>query len=212
MVNPSPGSVFASRLRDVRALRRLGRNELAVLVADLGVPMSAQVIKKIEQGGRRAENVSLVELLAFAAALNVGPVHLLAPNDDAAAVAYPIGRPIEAAHLRGWLRGLVPLNPEGWAEFARSWPGSELKRGLRLGTRPGIVVRPTRSASGALEGGFGDVPVVDDELSGGAGFTESEEAVEDGVADLDFEDVRLGHVPEPEWEIPENIYEEGIDG
>jgi hypothetical protein len=116
------------------------------------------VVKAIEtnKGGERAANVSVAELFALAAALNIGPAHLLTPVDDSELVSAPGVPELRADNLRAWVRGMLPLDWREWADFLRAWPDSELRRELRLGQRRGVQVRVSPAPSGAIEGGFGE--------------------------------------------------------
>ncbi|GGT48998.1 hypothetical protein GCM10010256_01490 [Streptomyces coeruleorubidus] len=64
---------------NVKRLRRQTTEELAETVSALGVPMSASTITKIERQKRR---VTVDELVALAAALDVSPVTLMLPAAD----------------------------------------------------------------------------------------------------------------------------------
>jgi transcriptional regulator with XRE-family HTH domain len=156
VANPLPvETVFARRLREVRDLRDLTREGLSKRVRELtGLSISAQVIKTIEGGGERARNVTISELFAFAATLNVAPAHLLTSTDDAETMVVPTRDEIRSDNVRAWIRGLLPLDYTQWGEFVRTWPASELARSLRMSPRPGLDVKRTPSPSGALEGGF----------------------------------------------------------
>lgn len=68
-----------------RERRKLSAQQVAELCAKLGVPsISRVVITKLENG--RRDGVSAAELLALGAALDVPPIELLIPLDDAGEV------------------------------------------------------------------------------------------------------------------------------
>jgi transcriptional regulator with XRE-family HTH domain len=105
-----PGQVLALRVKEARERRGWSQGELAKRVSALGYSLARPVINRIEQGGVRAGNVSVEDLLALAAALGVPPVHLLVPLDDDAELAVTPGvPPLPAREARAWIRGFLPL-------------------------------------------------------------------------------------------------------
>ncbi|MBT2401268.1 helix-turn-helix transcriptional regulator [Streptomyces sp. ISL-100] len=102
----------ARNLADLRAMRRKTTAQLAADVKRLGVPMSASTITKIEKQGRR---VTVDELVALAAALDVSPVTLMLPAAD------PGGSVMLTPRLRAygwggawrWMHGDDPLVVDG---------------------------------------------------------------------------------------------------
>ena len=115
------GEVFAKRLRDVREQKQLTQEQLSELLAGLGVSIHRATVAKIENGGTRAENISVRDLLAFAAALNVAPVHLIVPFEDEVlvdgerkSVRLAITPRVSAftSQARGWIRGNNKLRRE----------------------------------------------------------------------------------------------------
>jgi transcriptional regulator with XRE-family HTH domain len=112
---PTPSDVVAARVRQVRKRRELTVPELAERCAAIGAPqLTAQAIYKIEgqreSATRSPRQVTVDELLALAAALNVAPVHLLVPVDDVAA-PYDVTATVnqQAWAVREWIRGTRPL-------------------------------------------------------------------------------------------------------
>lgn len=73
------GDQVAQNLARVRSACRLTTTELAEAVTKLGVQMTASTVTKIERQGRR---VTVDELVALAAALDVSPVALMLPARD----------------------------------------------------------------------------------------------------------------------------------
>lgn len=71
------GDQLADNVADLRRQRRMTTTQLAQAVSDLGVPMTASTVTKIETQGRR---VFVDELVALAIALNVSPVTLMLPG------------------------------------------------------------------------------------------------------------------------------------
>lgn len=129
----SARDVLAANLAAVR--QRVGMSsaqELADKVKELGGRLDRAAIAKIES---KARNVSLDEALLLAAALDVAPVHLLFPLDDAELVEIaPKLDPVNAADARSWLRGSTPLPTTNEKTYRTAWtPQSEwAKRNARL--------------------------------------------------------------------------------
>lgn len=135
----TPGQVFAQRVQETRERLKLSKQQLADRVEAIGFkPMHRMTVTKIEAGreapwaSTRAERVTLAEVLAFAAALNVSPVHLIAPLDDDQAVTVTPKLTTRAATLRGWIRGKHPLwtsdmaSARSFLEWLTARPVSEL--------------------------------------------------------------------------------------
>lgn len=104
---------------NVKRLRRRTTEELAKTVSALGVPMSASTITKIETQKRR---VTVDELVALAAALDVSPVTLMLPGADSGQAVRLAPRLL--AHSWGltwkWMHGeaqLVVKGVEGSGRF-----------------------------------------------------------------------------------------------
>lgn len=106
---PGPIDVFASRLRTIRDKRGLSARQLAEAVTRLGVPWDRSGIAKLETRTRR--NVTIEDLFAFSLALNVAPLALLVPDDDAAEVVVAPGESEEGRvtaageQLGKWIAG-----------------------------------------------------------------------------------------------------------
>jgi transcriptional regulator with XRE-family HTH domain len=110
--------VVAARVRDVRTKRKLKVADLAERCAAIGAPqLTAQAIYKIEgqreSATRPPRQVTVDELLALAAALNVAPVHLLVPPDGND-VPYRVTSKITSWRfpVRAWIRGAGPIDPD----------------------------------------------------------------------------------------------------
>lgn len=125
----TPSDVVAGRVRDVRTKRKLTVAGLAARCAALGAPdLTAQALYKLEgrrPGKLRPRPVTVDELLALAAALNVAPVHLLVPTDDFdESYRLTAEVSVSASSARAWIRGVLPLLPgddgrEYWSEVPR---------------------------------------------------------------------------------------------
>jgi transcriptional regulator with XRE-family HTH domain len=201
---PHVGAVFGQRVLDRRKMLSLTQEQLAELVTEIsGLPVSRLVVRKVEEGGQRAENVSLLELFAFAAALKIAPVYLMTPNEDEAVMTVPARPEIRADNVRAWVRGDLPLDYRDWPDYIRAMPNSEMQRGLQRSRRPGIEVSTTPTPSGALHVGL--VPA-DDTVDG----EKTAEDVHYEAWDLtEGEAIRLGEKPEPDdRELAENIYDD----
>jgi transcriptional regulator with XRE-family HTH domain len=140
MLSQSPGQVFGQRVYETRERLGLTQQQLANRLEEIGhKPMHRMTVAKIEAGrdgpwqSVRAERVTLAETLAFAAALNVAPVHLITPLADEVPVAITRKHAARASVLRQWIRGDVPLWPRrtqvsvrDYIEWLTSRPEAEL--------------------------------------------------------------------------------------
>jgi transcriptional regulator with XRE-family HTH domain len=128
----TPSDVVAARVRQVRKRRDMTVADLAERCAAIGAPqLTAQAIYKIEgqreSSTRPPRQVTVDELLALGAALNVAPVHLLVPPDDFRKAYRVTGTLSEgAAHVRHWIRGVLPLHGAGHHEYFTEVPRTEI--------------------------------------------------------------------------------------
>lgn len=154
-----PGQVFARRVREARKGRGWTQAELAERVRErTGYPISRVTITKIERGEGRAENTPLQEILVLAAALDVAPVHLLAPLENEAAVKLGDKLTVPATYARAWVRGLIPLPGGDLRWFMLQMPDAELRSLLRqvlLGR--GVADVPANALVRALDPSSRDV-------------------------------------------------------
>lgn len=141
MTSKTVSDVVARRVRDVRKSQGLNASDLAQRCLDLGVPhLTAATISNIETGrrdddGRRRRTVSVDELFALAAALDVAPVHLLVPlNDEVPYQVHP-GREENSYDVRDWVRGLALLPGADPRVFWSEVPAIEFE-GIFPATRP----------------------------------------------------------------------------
>jgi transcriptional regulator with XRE-family HTH domain len=129
---PTPSDVVAARVREVRGKRHLTVAELAERCAAIGAPdLTAQALYKLEQrrpGKLRPRPVTVDELLALGAALNVAPDHLLVPPDDySKPYRVTSGISERAIHVRHWIRGEIPLPDADFRDYFGEVPLTEYK-------------------------------------------------------------------------------------
>jgi transcriptional regulator with XRE-family HTH domain len=130
---PAASEVVASRIAESRKRRGWSQDELAERLTQVGHPADRALVAKIETGVRR--NVTVTELFAFAVALDVPPVHLLAPLDDDATVAVTSKITPPAKAVRRWVRGEQPMwsartGAGDWRAYLLAFPESELQQAL----------------------------------------------------------------------------------
>ncbi len=78
---PGPLAVLVGRMKEVRQLRGLTAQQLAVAMTAEGVKWDRSAVTKLENGHR--QTISVVEWLTLAYVLNAAPLSLLFPLDDA---------------------------------------------------------------------------------------------------------------------------------
>lgn len=131
-------TVIAQRIRTLREGARLSGAGLAAEMVKLGVPWNRTTVAKLETG--RRESVTVQELLALAAALNVPPVWLL--TDPAAGQVVPIANGMQldpwAALL--WFIGKVPLHGD---RNVGEWSGAS--QAIRQATNVAEIVAQLES-------------------------------------------------------------------
>ena len=124
----TPVKAFGRQVGKSREARGWNQGELAERAG-----MSRETINRIETGNR-GRRVDLDEALLLAYVLDVAPVHLIVPREDAASVRISADVEIEAPAVRAWLRGsLFPTDPDPdeWADafdfFGTQVPPDELR-------------------------------------------------------------------------------------
>ncbi len=135
------GEVFAQRMRAVRKRRDLTQAQLADRLEDIGVTgLGRGTLSKIEANvNGRAANVSIQDALAICAALNVAPVHMLAPDSEGGEwtevrVAPKLVR--RSTQVRAWIRGEWPLgHDDDPRAFFAEMPPHEFREMAERGTR-----------------------------------------------------------------------------
>jgi transcriptional regulator with XRE-family HTH domain len=147
------GAVVARRLRALRSDKRVSVRQLSALLGDLGHPLLASGVTKIEKGQRR---VSVDDLVALALALEVKPIELLI-DPDAAEVALTPTTKVSVPWARAWFGEQVVEHrvvPEvartigGWTSsmnrFPRRLPPA---RRSRMSSPPWFPTEPNKEES-----------------------------------------------------------------
>lgn len=134
--------VLAERVREYRRRRGWSQQDLANEMAKLGYRINRVTLAKLEAGGTRAENASLLEVLVVAAALDVPPPLLLLPLGDDVDVHLTPAVRLDPALAYLWWCGeesfarrddaghAVAKNPEAW--FGAAEPIRLYRELLRL--------------------------------------------------------------------------------
>jgi transcriptional regulator with XRE-family HTH domain len=114
----------AENVRAVRDRRRLSQNQLAARLGELGRPMQASAVAKIESGDRR---VDVDDLTALAVALNVSVARLLLPDVHADEDVHVVpGYSVPMWSAWQWAAGEHSLHREGDNLTDRSVTSSDL--------------------------------------------------------------------------------------
>jgi transcriptional regulator with XRE-family HTH domain len=120
--------------RQIRAARKMlwpSQEILAQRLTDKGVPMHQATIARLERGER---NITIADLFAIAATLEITPLHLLAGTYTNEAVpVLPTRPPDVPARMIAWIRGEVALPGMAAENFAAVLPSSVLDAHLRSG-------------------------------------------------------------------------------
>lgn len=120
----TPVETIARRVREARNRKGLTAQELADNLKSRGLEWDRQTITKLETG--RRQNVSVVELLALSRALDIAPIHMLLPLDDAQPYQVTPNETLPAGRVRPWIRGIVPLPGTDARIFQTEVPLAEL--------------------------------------------------------------------------------------
>ena len=121
----APVETIARRVREARGRKGMTAQDLAEDLKGRGLEWDRQTVTKLETG--RRQNVSVVELLALARALDVAPVHLLVPLDDEQPFQVTPAEVLPAHRVRPWIRGIVPLPGSDSRIFHTEVPLAELR-------------------------------------------------------------------------------------
>lgn len=121
----TPVEAIKSRVREARNRKGMTAQELADRLKASGVPWDRGTVTKLETGHR--QNVTVVELLALARALDVAPIHLLVPLEDGGQYMATPNEAVKTARARYWIRGIVPLGRTDMRIFKTEVPVAELR-------------------------------------------------------------------------------------
>ncbi len=203
------GRTFGARVQSVRTRRRWSQRELADRLTRAGRSMNGATVAKIEAAGKpdateserkRAEGITVRDLLVFAAVLGVSPISLLVPLDGSPKPedADPGTRLVITdeinllpAQARGWIKGTTPIlsgpwikegeDEELWRVYYTEVPTAELAGGQARRSswdRNGDVIEAMeREAGRGLE---------DDEIAEAQGITEANVRRLRGISAADF--------------------------
>jgi transcriptional regulator with XRE-family HTH domain len=152
----TPSDVVAARVRQVRKRRDLTTAKLAGRCAGLGAPhLTAQALYKLEgrresPKSHRPRPVTVDELFALAAALNVAPVSLLVPPDGNEE-PYAVTSEVSASRfeVRFWVRGLTPLAGGDPREYFAELPRDEWYQQWVAQGHTALVVSPAGPEEGS---------------------------------------------------------------
>lgn len=125
----SSSDVFRARLVETRkALGYSNQAKLAKRLAEIGYPMHETAIARIESGARK---VTIDDVVAIAAALDVALVSLLFPLDDDATVQLAPKLKVDVVKARRWARAgrdSCPLNEKNWRSYMYQAPSDTIVR------------------------------------------------------------------------------------
>lgn len=106
---PSVGEVLGRNVRSYRKKLDWTQQDLATETAKLGHPINRVSLVKLEAGGTRATNVSLVDTMVLAAALNVPPPLLFLPLGEEELVAITPNVKVHPHLVLDWITGEAPF-------------------------------------------------------------------------------------------------------
>lgn len=112
------------RIKELRGRRGITAKKLADLVNTVGVRCDRSTVTKLETG--RRQNVTVVELLAFARVLDVAPVNLLIPLSNKGTFPVTPAEHVDVSEARAWIRGSKPLPNTDLRIFHTEVPLDEL--------------------------------------------------------------------------------------
>jgi transcriptional regulator with XRE-family HTH domain len=124
----TPTEVVAAQVRQLRRKRDWTAAELAAKMTEVGIPWDRSLVSRLETGTR--ENITLVEVLALAAVLNVAPIHLFVPVDSRIEYEVTPNWTIDVPAVRRWVRGQAPLPGADGERFFAEEPREETAQRL----------------------------------------------------------------------------------
>lgn len=131
MPTATPVETVASRVREIRTRRGLTAQQLGERMTAEGIRWDRFTVANLEKGKR--QSVTVTELLALAAVLNVAPVHLMVPpkgptgrlTDEEEPYHVTPEKTVAREAVRQWVRGFDPLPGADAAEFHAEGPSHE---------------------------------------------------------------------------------------
>jgi transcriptional regulator with XRE-family HTH domain len=117
---PAPSDVFRSRLVEARKALGYTQAGLAERLTEIGTPMHETAVARIESGKRR---VTLDDVIAIAAAMDVSPLFLFSPLEHDARIRLAATIDCTAADLWAWVRGTQPLDAANARSYHYQSPG-----------------------------------------------------------------------------------------
>ncbi len=114
--------VVAERVRAVREAKRWHQQDLADRLAALGAPTDRATVARTENSTR---GLSLDDMLLYAAALDVSPLHLFIPLEDDQEIQVTPTLSVPAARARKWVRGHDPLPNQDPKTYRTELPRAE---------------------------------------------------------------------------------------
>jgi transcriptional regulator with XRE-family HTH domain len=124
------GRTVATNLARIRNTLGLSTTRLSAILTDLGRPVAASAISKIEGGTRR---VDADDLMALAVALDVPPAALLLPPVAEGQATLVADYMNDADHIWDWAEGSRPLHlpPDDDGEYWNAWQSRAKPPGRR---------------------------------------------------------------------------------
>lgn len=115
----TPREQIAEVVKRLRNEKGWSAAHLAEEMTKQGIQWDRYTVSNLERG--RRENVTVAELFALSVALDVAPVHLLAPPEDNRYYQVTPAMDTEAVHVRNWIRGWPHSDglPGGWTNRSR---------------------------------------------------------------------------------------------
>lgn len=119
----TPTATVAARIRELRERRGLSARQLAERCAEAGADwLDRSIIANIESGRRRT--ITIDEVLVFAHALDVAPIHLFVPVDARPMLVTPKWV-VPSPRAREWVRGRYPLPTQDSRVYRTEVPNHE---------------------------------------------------------------------------------------
>jgi transcriptional regulator with XRE-family HTH domain len=119
---PTVGEVVGRHVRSYRKKLGWTQQDLADETSKLGHPINRVTLAKLEAGGTRAANVSLVDTMVLAAALSVPPPLLFLPLGEEDLVAITPAVKVHPHLVLDWVTGEEPFtNSNRIAQNVKTW-------------------------------------------------------------------------------------------